>query len=1050
MQFNCNLYNHVICDNMAVTKDKGLEIVKELVEKFNDILGVNKSLYNEEQMKTEFINKFFTALGWDVDNEQGAAPDYKEVIFEDSIKVAGGTKAPDYCFRVGGKKIFFVEAKKPSVNIKNDKSASFQLRRYCWSAKLKLSILTDFEELALYGSQIKPKKTDNAGIDRVKIYNYADYIDKWDEIYDIFSKDAVIKGRFDKYAKTNKKKRGTLEVDDSFLKELNNWRKLLAKNIALRNGDIDEKSLNYAVQQIIDRIIFLRMAEDRGIEPENQLSSLKENENIYTAFCEICKTADEKYNSGLFHFNEETSRKTPPDKLTMTLSIDNTVWKEIIENLYYPRSPFEFSVMPTEILGNVYEQFLGKIIRLTKGHQAKIEEKPEVKKAGGIYYTPQYIVDYIIEKTLGKLCKDKTPKKVEEIRILDPACGSGSFLLGAYNYLLKWHLEYYVNLKDMKRLENKKICRVKGEWALTIQEKKKILINNIYGVDIDPQAVEVTKLSLLLRVLEGENKDVLEAQKKLFNERALPDLDDNIKWGNSLIGPEIYDNNDLELNEDQIYRINDFDWYDEFDVIMNDGGFDAIIGNPPYISIQKLKSFYPEEVEYYQQNYQTASSKNVDIYVPFIERSISSLLKTEGYLGFICPNRFFNSEYGHNLREFIKNYNLYQLVNFRHYFVFKNADTYTCLLFIQNKEQDKNIQYKEFRGIYNDEESYVTYCLNNVNESEDLFIIDKLKTEFMNEKNWYFMTEEEKKVFDKIIQNTKFENCYEEFYVGIQTSKDPVYILEYINETDKEYRLYSKELDKKINLEKGIVRPVIDNTNINPYYIEPTKFYVIFPYKIEDNQAKLYSKKELMNLFPKTWNYLSENRKVLSDRENGKFKGKEWYRFGRNQNIAKQHYSKMLMPHVVKKAAAAIDEEGEYCLDNVGANGLILKDNVNEHPYYFLAIINNPITSFFISKTSIFLSGGYHATNKQFAGQIPIKCVDFTDSKELSSYNKVITWVNQLISRNNAYAKAKTPNDKKILKRQMIKLNKQIEEEIYYLYGLKKNEINIIKNSLQV
>ena len=225
----------------------------------------------------------------------------------------------------------------------------------------------------------------------------------------------------------------------------------------------------------------------------------------------------------------------------MNLKIDDGIFKTIIKELYYPNSPYEFSVLSPEILGNVYEQFLGKVIRLTKGHQAKIEEKPEVKKAGGIYYTPQFIVDYIVKNTVGELCKGKTPKKVSKLRILDPACGSGSFLLGAYTYLLKWHRDYYSKAKDKKRLKDMIYQGKGGEWILTVKEKKRILLNNIYGVDIDFQAVNVTKLSLLLKVLEGESKDVIEAQQKLYRERALPDLGDNIKCGNSLIGSDIYD-----------------------------------------------------------------------------------------------------------------------------------------------------------------------------------------------------------------------------------------------------------------------------------------------------------------------------------------------------------------------------------------------------------------------------------------------------------------------------------------------------------------------------
>ena len=214
--------------------------------------------------------------------------------------------------------------------------------------------------------------------------------------------------------------------------------------------------------------------------------------------------------------------------------------KDILKRLYYPDSPYEFSVLPADILGQVYEQFLGKVIRLTAGHQAEVEDKPEVKKAGGVYYTPTYIVDYIVKNTVGKLLEGKTPKKAAELRILDPACGSGSFLIGAYQYLLDWHRDWYVEHGPEKH--RKELYQGPGgDWRLTTAEKKRILLNNIYGVDIDSQAVETTKLSLLLKVLEGETSESLDAQLSFLHERALPDLAANIKCGNSLIGPDFYD-----------------------------------------------------------------------------------------------------------------------------------------------------------------------------------------------------------------------------------------------------------------------------------------------------------------------------------------------------------------------------------------------------------------------------------------------------------------------------------------------------------------------------
>ena len=300
------------------------------------------------------------------------------------------------------------------------------------------------------------------------------------------------------------------------------------------------------------------MCEDRGIEKYEQLRSIGEKDNIYGNLCSIFKKADEKYNSGLFHFKKERNRVTLPDEITLDLVISDKVLKNIFRHLYYPNSPYEFSVIRPEVLGNVYEQFLGKIIRLTESHRAKIEEKPEVKKAGGVYYTPQYIVEYIVINTVGKLCKGKTIKQISKLRIIDPACGSGSFLLGAYSYLLQHHLDYYTSKTNSKRYKEQIYHGKNGEWNLTIKEKKRILLNNIFGIDIDRQAVEVTKLSLLLKVLEGESRDVFEKQQKLWRERALPDLGNNIKCGNSLISSDFY-NGGIQITlsgEEEIYRIN--------------------------------------------------------------------------------------------------------------------------------------------------------------------------------------------------------------------------------------------------------------------------------------------------------------------------------------------------------------------------------------------------------------------------------------------------------------------------------------------------------------
>jgi len=620
--------------------------ITDLIERFErNRESYLSGQYNETQLRREFLDPFFCALGWDVDNKQGYAEAYKDVIHEDALKIGGATKAPDYCFRVGGGKKFFVEAKKPSINLKEDISPAFQLRRYAWSAKLPLSILTDFEEFAVYDCRIKPAQTDKASTGRVLYLTYKDYQARWDELVSIFSREALLKGSFDKYAESSKLKKGTATVDAAFLSEIEDWRDMLARNIALRNADLSQRELNFAVQRTIDRIVFLRICEDRGIEEYGRLQMQLNGTNIYRRLVQLFTQADDRYNSGLFHFQREKDRHEEPDNLTLNITIDDKPLKDIIKRLYYPESPYEFSVLSADILGQVYEQLLGKVIRLTSGHQAKVEEKPEVRKAGGVYYTPTYIVDYIVKNTVGKLVEGKKPKEIERLKILDPACGSGSFLLGAYQYLLDWHLKWYIENDPEKWAKAKHPSIYQGpspdprtpNWHLTTTEKKRILLNNIYGVDIDSQAVEVTKLSLLLKVLEGENDQTLKAELRLFHQRALPDLGDNIKCGNSLIGPDFYQQQML-IDDEERLRINVFDWEKEFSEIMKAGGFDAVIGNPPWGA-----DFTPQEQGFMRTNYQVAQGSNIDSYAVFIEASLNRLIN-RGLLGYITPDTFLRKD----------------------------------------------------------------------------------------------------------------------------------------------------------------------------------------------------------------------------------------------------------------------------------------------------------------------------------------------------------------------------------------------------------------------
>ena len=611
-------------------------IIAELVERYDRNRDMYRSdQYNEEQTRIEFINPFFEALDWNVTNKVGHSPKYMDVVFEGTFRIDDQANAPDYTFRIGEIRKFFVEAKKPSKSINLDQEPAHQIRRYSWTAKLPLGIVTNFHEFAVYDGRIPPKTTDKAAYARLTYLTYKDYLSRWDEIANVFSHDALWKGSFDKYAEQAPKMAGTAEVDDQFLKQIEEWRRVLAHNLALRNR-LEVTELNYAVQTTIDRIVFLRICEDRGMESEGQLLGLLNGHNIYGRLLKLYYDADEKYNSGLFHFREEKARPESPDRFTPGLAVDDKVLKEIISGLYRPKSPYAFSVISADILGNVYEQFLGKVIVLKSPTNATVEEKPEVKKAGGVYYTPTYIVDYIVQNTVGKLCEGKNPKQVSKLRIVDPACGSGSFLISAYSRLINWHLDCYV--RDGPEKHEKEIRQVTGrQWRLTTKEKKRILLNNIYGVDIDSQAVEVTKLSLLLKVLEGESAETISNQLRLLHERALPDLGNNIKCGNSLIGCDFFEGRPPdEISYEERSRINAFDWNREFADIINAGGFDAVIGNPPWGA-----DFREDERGYLRKKYARIVARMIDSYLYFIDGT-ERITKAAGEIGLIVPSTVLN------------------------------------------------------------------------------------------------------------------------------------------------------------------------------------------------------------------------------------------------------------------------------------------------------------------------------------------------------------------------------------------------------------------------
>jgi hypothetical protein len=957
--------------------------IRQLVEHFKQNQPSYRSgKFNEAQLRLEFLNPLFEALGWDVSNRSGYAEAYKDVVVEPSLEVEGELKAPDYAFRIGGTRKFFVEAKKPAVNIQYEIYPAFQLRRYAWSAKLPLGILTDFEEFAVYDCRSKPNPTDQAATGRVMFLRYTDYIEQWDEIAGIFSKGAVMKGSFDQYAQGATGKHGTQEVDDAFLKEIEGWRDLLARNLAIRNSTLSVPELNYAVQMTIDRIVFLRICEDRGIEPQEQLKNLLEQEDIYTGLCGLFRQADRRYNSGLFHFEKEKGQSSSADGLSLGLAIDDKALKEIIKSLYFP-CPYVFSVIPADILGQVYERFLGKVIRLTEGHQAKVEEKPEVRKAGGVYYTPTYIVEYIVKNTVGKLLEGRTPKEAAELKIVDPACGSGSFLLGAYQYLLDWHTKWYMDNdpQHWAKAASPRVYQAQGgEWKLTTAEKKRILLDSIHGVDIDPQAVEVTKLSLSLKVLEGESQESIGTQLGLFKERALPDLGRNIQCGNSLIGPDYYADRQLELGMERAEersRVNAFDWQSAFPQVFARGGFDAVIGNPPYIRVRIFKDLYPREAEYLKDSYKCATHV-WDIYLLFFEKAVD-ILRPNGLVSYIIPIQTLHQPNCERLRKLLlEETSVKSIVDLSKIHIFQNAIVKNCII-VSEKKLNKTNKIDIFypskpeelfnKPIRNWPQSYI-HKNPLMSMKIDLMSEKKLLCEKLESVSWRLE-----------------ELCYVTF--GLRSCAKGV------GQGGKE-RLIT------LNNDSSNVKPYLEGRDIKRYKINPTgRFIRYIP-------SQMYSPRDPA---------LFETKKIISQ----------------------SMLSKM-------KLVATLDDSKYYVEQSLVCiipHGIMTeKVNLETLPLEFiLGIINSQLENFYFS-TSIIdysLGGGLiHAT----PGSQSKLVIPKVNGKQINSMVALVKHMLLLTTQ-----LANTPQEREELQREIEATDKQIDTLVYELYGLTEEEIKIVEES---
>jgi len=654
---------------------------KETVEKLARRFEADRSYYlskaySEAQARVDFITPFFKALGWDVENEAGLPHHQREVVVERGESETTGR--PDYNFRIGGQTKFYVEAKAPSEGLDNPHHI-LQAKGYAWNTRsVFFVILTDFEGFCFYDASRQPdERNPDEGL-LLKLGS-AEYLENAEKLWD-FSRERVVAGSLDALLpKIRRAPHLRKQVDEVFLDEMTGWREELAKDIHKQNPALTAKQLNEVVQRLLDRIVFIRIAEDRHVIEKRQLAEVVEEWETHGGKFPIFD-----WLNALFHrINEDFNGEIFKPHLSEEIQIDSEILARIIKRLYPPKSPYRFDVIGVELLGSIYERYLGNTIRLTP-RQVKVEEKPEVRKAGGVYYTPKYIVDYIVKNAVGEIIEGKSPKQIEKIRILDPACGSGSFLIGAFQYLIDYHTQWYVEHPEQEvRHAHPSLDFMRevhtdadGSKRLSVYRKARILRNNLFGVDIDPQAVEITMMSLYLKALEGEQSQLPPKQ------HLLPELKYNIMCGNSLIGPDIEDQGSL-FEDENGERINPFDWELAFADPLKRGGFDAVIGNPPWGA-----DFTASELAYLRDKCRRVVSRMIDSYIYFIDRSIT-VAKPAGPVGLVVPSTILNQVDAKPVRELLLNRGLSALVSLGQG-VFGTSVLNTSTVFVSSNHKERN------------------------------------------------------------------------------------------------------------------------------------------------------------------------------------------------------------------------------------------------------------------------------------------------------------------------------------------------------------------------
>ncbi|MGH9430294.1 MAG: Eco57I restriction-modification methylase domain-containing protein [Terriglobia bacterium] len=962
--------------------------------------------YQEAEARKDFIDKLFIALGWDVNHDVQTNPYEQEVKVEPTVQ-AGGQRRADYAFHLAPNYRdvrFFVEAKKPYGDIASAENY-FQTIRYGWNSETPLAVLTDFREFHVLDCRYKPD-LDTAMHRNVAKYHYSEYSnrEKFAEIYWLFSHEAVADHSLEKRAAELPKPRGKAvqhglfpggyqSIDESFLKEFDEHRATLARAFKISKPGLDSEALTELTQRTLDRLVFLRFLEDKAIEPQRIVDRFGERGTAWEDFIAASRRLDGIYNGIVFkHHGILDSDK---------FHVDDTAFADICKNLAHINSPYDFNYIPIHILGSIYERFLGNVIVATD-KRVRVEPKPEVRKAGGVYYTPEYIVRYIVENAVGKLIAARTPDQIAQMRFADIACGSGSFLLGVFDLLLTYHGQYY-NDNPRKAREGDCINR-DGKLYLSLRKKREILLNNIYGVDIDAQAVEVCQLSLYLKLLQEETE--ASTQQYLLDfvhvarmKKLLPDLSKNIVCGNSLIGRDI--NGDL-FGEER--KLNPMDFEDAFPEVAK-CGFDVVVGNPPWGA-----GFNQLEKNYLRDNYAPVHVRTPESFNYFVYR-MWQYTKERGVVGTIIPSSFLNQyEFWKTRKLLVNSARVCRVCNLGDG-VFQRVTAPTCILIFSGKERRERAVYLDLRLTERDE---LPTALPQECGGQEASEIGRDSESFI------LQLRAGVEVIKKCSRWPKLEEVAEDVATGISSGLDTAYV-------------YGREAAKKLKLENELLRKLVIGGEIHRYLMSPTSgkqiIYVTPETKIESfphSRAALLPYKDQL--------------KKRREAANGKI---PWYSLNWPRRKKLFDKPKVLIRQTSERILAAYDADQWYCLKS--AIIVQLKDETRGSYKYFLALLNSRLIDFLYDDLVGEQARVFPEVKPVQLLKLPVHTINFSDAADKARHDEIVQKVDAMLEAKGQLAKAKTDRDKTYYENKCGALDRQIDSLVYDRYGLTEEEVQIVE-----